>query len=271
MVSNGALAGMAATAIISAALPIGAYLVARRSFTLSIRNVLVGAVLFVLFARGLEWAIFMSAPRVAPQLNAWFMTHAPALALYGAVVSGVVEEAGRFLGLRYLARPRQDPGTAAAYAIGHGGAEAIVVGVLGVLSFLLVGLLINAGQLDATLGGYLSKTTLLQMRGIEKITTLMMLMGGVERISFFIFQIALTLVVWRAVRDRAYWLLGAATLAHIALNIPAWLAVTGLLRVSPWLYEGIYLIPALGVLAILVIRLQPERSPAAGRTRSLML
>jgi uncharacterized membrane protein YhfC len=270
MVSNGALAGMAAAAIISAALPIGAYLAARRRFTLSMRNLFVGAVLFVLFARGLEWVIFVSAPRLAPQLNAWFMTHTPVLALYGAVVSGVVEEAGRFLGLRYLARPSEDPGTAAAYAIGHGGAEAIVVGVLGALGFFLAGLLINAGQLDAALGGHLSKTTLLQIHGLEKATALMTLMGGVERISFFIFQIALTLVVWRAVRRRAWWLLGAAVLAHIALNIPAWLAVTGLLRAPPWLYEGIYLIPALGVLAILVIRLQPERL-AAGRTRSLML
>src|SRR5665213_497731 len=194
MVSDGTLAGMAATAIISAALPLGAYLAARRSFTLSIRNVLVGAVLFVLFARGLEWVIFVSAPRVAPQLNAWFMTHAPVLALYGAAVSGVVEEAGRFLGLRYLARPSEDPGTAAAYAIGHGGAEAIVVGVLGVLGFFLASLLINTGQLDATLAGHLSKATLLQIRGLEQATALMMVMGGVERISFFIFQIALTLV-----------------------------------------------------------------------------
>ena len=271
MVSNGALAGMAVAAAISAALPIGAYLIARRSLTLSIRNVAAGAVLFILFARGLEWVIFVSVPRVAPQLNTWFLTHAPVLALYGAVVSGVVEEAGRFVGLRYLARPRQDPGTAVAYAIGHGGAEAIVVGVLGVLGFFLVGLLINADQLEGTLGGYLSKTTLLQMRGLEQVTAPMMLMGGIERISCFIFQTALTLVVWRAVRDRAYWLLAAAVLAHIALNIPAWLAVTGLLQAPQWIYEGIYLIPALGVLAILIIRLQPERSPAAARTRSPML
>lgn len=263
MVSNGALAGMAVAAVISAALPVGAYLIARRRLTLSIRNVAAGAVLFILFARGLEWVIFVSVPRAAPQLNAWFMTHTPALALYGAVVSGVVEETGRYLGLRYLAKPRQDPGTAVAYAIGHGGAEAIVVGVLGVLGFVLVGLLINADQLDATLGDYLSKSTLMQMHGLEQVTGPMMLVGGIERISCFIFQTALTLVVWRAVRDRAHGLLAAAVLAHIALNIPSWLVGTGLLQVPLWIYEGVYLVPALGVLAILISRLQPERTPAA--------
>ena len=271
MVSNGALAGMAVSAVISAALPIGAWLAARRSVTVSVRNIVAGAVLFVLFARGVEWGIFVCAPRVAPPLNPWLLAHMPALALYGAVVSGVVEETGRFLGLRYLAGPRTDPGTPIAYAIGHGGAEAVIVGLIGVLGALLVSLLINTGQLDATLGGYLSKTTLLQMRGLEQATAPMMMLGGVERACSFIFQVALTLVVWRAVRTRAPWLFVAAVLAHVALNLPAWLAVTGLLRAPLWIYEGIYAIPALGLLAIVVIRLQPERPAEAAGARSFML
>lgn len=271
MVSNEALAGMAVTAIVSTALPVGVFLAARRSMMLSLRNVVVGAVLFVLFARGLEWVIFESTPRIAPQLGVWFMAHAPVLALYGAVVSGVVEEGGRYLGLRYLARPREQTGTAVAYAIGHGGAEAIIVGVLGVFSALVVGVLINAGQLDSALDSYVSRTTLVQMRGLEHVTGPMMAIGGVERIGSFIFQFALTLVVWRSIRTNAPWLFAAAVLAHIALGLPAWLVVMGVLHISLWIYEGIYLIPALGVLAILVIRLQPERPSAASSARSLLL
>ena len=270
MVSNGALAGMAVSAVISAALPIGAWLAARRSVTVSVRNVVAGAVLFVLFARGVEWVIFVCAPRAAPPLNPWLLAHMPALALYGAVVSGVVEETGRFLGLYYLARPRTDPGTPVAYAIGHGGAEAVIVGVIGVLGALLVSVLINTGQLDTTLGWY-SKTTLFQMRGLEQATAQVMLLGAVERVCSFIFQIALTLIVWRAVRTRAPWLFAAAVLAHVALNLPAWLAVTGLLRTPLWIYEGIYVIPALGLLAIFLIRLQPERPSARAAARSFPL
>lgn len=271
MVSNGAFEGMAACAVVSAALPIGAYLIARRSMALSLRNVLAGAVLFILFARGLEWVIFVSVPRLAPQADAWLRSHTPMLALYGAAVSGVIEEAGRFIGLRYLARPQAASGTAIAYAIGHGGAEAILVGVIGAMSIFAVGLLINIGQLDSALAGYLARSTLSQMRGLEHATALMMLMGGLERACAFTFQVALTMVVWRAVRTGAYWLFGAAVLAHVALNLPVWLVVTGAIRLPLWIYEGIYAIPALGVLAILVIWLQPDRPPACAGARSFLL
>jgi len=271
MVSNGALAGMAVCAVTSAALPIGAYLIARRSMALCLRNVLAGAVLFILFARGLEWVVFVSVPRLAPQAEGWLRSHTPMLALYGAAVSGVIEEAGRLLGLRYLARPREAPGTAVAYAIGHGGAEAIVVGVIGAMSIFVVGLLINMGQLDSALGGYLSRSTLSQMLGLERATAPMMMLGGLERACAFIFQIALTLIVWRAVRTGAYWLFGAAVLAHIVLNLPVWLVVTGALQLPLWVFEGIYIIPAAGVLAILIIWLQPERPSVCFGARSFLL
>ena len=89
--------------------------------TLAVRNMLVGAAVFLVFSQVLEKALHVYLLKTNPTTAAWLKTHGVAFALYGCLAAGLFEEVGRYLGMRLLVRPTGNPGTAVSYGIGHGG------------------------------------------------------------------------------------------------------------------------------------------------------
>ena len=117
---------MVIAAVISFGAPIGALVVARRRLHVQFRAILVGALVFVVFAGLLEQLAHALAFSAFPGLRSTPVAFVP----YAALAAGAFEELGRSCGLMLLLRPeKMDHGLLCAigYGIGHGVIEAIMV------------------------------------------------------------------------------------------------------------------------------------------------
>jgi uncharacterized membrane protein YhfC len=194
------------------------------------RNILVGAGVFFLFSQVLEKAMHAYLLRANPDTAAWFQAHGVAFAIYGSLAAGLFEEVGRYLGMRFVARPSGNPGTAVAYGIGHGGIESILLGGVAMAQAFVFAILINSGRFDAIFGSPLPADALNQIRAsLEQLTLAGLAVAAIERLVALLTQIGLALVVWRAVEGRRLWLLALAVLLHALVDFPAGLAQAGLI------------------------------------------
>jgi len=256
MVSTSALSGLVVSAVLATACPIVAVLVCRRRMTLSLRNVTLGAAVFVIFSLMLERALTTYLLLDNPDTGAWLSDHRMAYVGYGIAAASLFEEIGRFLAMRLFVKPTGNPGTAAAYGIGHGAAEVLIVGTLTFVQTFSLALMVNAGTFESKLSG-LPPAVLDRMReNLEHLTFLAALPGGFERAVAFIFQLCFSVLVWRAVETKNLWWLAAAVMTHALIDLPAACYQVGLL--APNLAEGFYLVSGTGALLFLLRRL-PSR------------
>lgn len=156
-----------------------------------VKAVLVGTFVFIIFQpltripllaalQGTSW-YFNNI-----QFNVW------AIALLYSLSAGVFEECGRFLAFKYLLFRDLNWAAGVAYGIGHGGIEAIMVGI----------------------------TFVYQASAIYTLSPFNLLMPGIERLMAMAIQTALSLVVLYSVRFRKYlWLLYAVIL-HMLVDLP---------------------------------------------------
>ena len=209
-----------------AILPISLYRRLRRSFRFDWRDTIAGIAVFALFATVVERALngFVLHDNAA---TADLLTNPIAFVIYGALAAGVCEEVGRYIAMRMLARrggrlpntPQDSTGLA--YGIGHGGAEAWFVGVLVQLQWIFFAVLANRGELDEHLTN-LTMDSVLRVHLI--LATLSPLHAGVfalERTAAFVFQIALSVLMWRGVQAGRKAILPIAIVVHALIDVPA--------------------------------------------------
>ncbi|HJW42043.1 MAG TPA: YhfC family glutamic-type intramembrane protease [Rhizomicrobium sp.] len=259
MVSQAALAGLALSFLVSLIAPFAVYFVLRRRMTLSWRNIAVGAGMFVLFALVLEQALHYFVLKANPATSAWMKTHVWAFAAYGALAAGVFEETGRYVGMRFLVRPTGNPGTATAYGLGHGGLETLLIGALAQLSAIAMALALNVGMLDAMLGTKLPPAAIAMVHNqLVHLTFPIAALGSLERLIALALQIALSVLVWRAVELRKAWLYLAAIVFHAGADTGAALLqahfVTSVIVVEGWAF-------AVLIALVLFLRLTPRPAP----------
>jgi uncharacterized membrane protein YhfC len=135
-------------------------------------------------------------------------------------------------------------------ALGYGGAEAWIVGVLVQIQWIVFAVVENRGQLDAYFGNVPSDSL---MRIHLILASLSPQMAGVfllERVAALIFQIGLSVLMWRGVRAGWRGILPLAILAHAVIDVPAALFQA---RVVPlYAVDGMYALLAVIVTAVLV-------------------
>lgn len=195
------------------------------------------------------------------------ITQVPAAyVLYGALTAGVFEETARLLGLRLLCRRGADVTTGLAYGVGHGGAEAILIGGLGMLNNLVTMLAVNGGSMNEILGtleGGELATARAQLEQLVTMPPALFLAGGVERISAIALHIALSVLVWMTVTGRLpLWGYPLAILLHAGLDVFAALYQVGVLP-GLWLTE-VLIAAATAAVCWLVWRLWRSSGGAAG-------
>ena len=258
MITNETLIGISLSAFIAVALPFVVFFALRRRLDLRARNIFVGALIFVVTVVVLESAMHYFVLVANPVTKAWFDAHAVGFAVYAALAAALFEETGRYVGMRYLAKPLPGSSTPVAYGIGHGGAEALLIGlnigVIGVLGYLMM-----TGQADSL---HLDAPTTAKIRdGLVGASFGSSLLGGIERISAIVLQIGLSLLVWQAVHARRIVFYFAAVAFHFAFDFPAALAQKKLLPLTGIEIEVGYALLALLVLA--AIWAFAPRAPAA--------
>lgn len=259
--SNAALAGLCLSLIVSAAAPFVVFLLLRRRIPLSERTIGVGAIVFVVGALVLESAMHYLVLKAIPFTSEWLKGNKLGYIAYGVLAAGVFEEVGRFVGMRYFVKQKDNIGTPASYGIGHGGIEAILIGALAQLQGVILAVLINAGVPDRVLAVTIPATVLPKIHEqFANLTFLSAAVGGFERLVAFGLQIALSFVVWRAVTTRKYWLLAAAIGLHALADVGAGLYQVHLIG-SIFLAE-LWGLVGLAFIAIFARAVQPKR-PAA--------
>jgi len=182
-----------------------------------------------------------------------------AMALVAGLSAGVCEEVARWVVLRAFLKRARGWREALQFGAGHGGAEAIIFGVLALLSFVSM---LAARTVDlATFG--LSDAMAEQARtavaAYWATPWYMSAVAGLERVFAITFHIAMAVLVMRAVvRNRIGYLL-AAIGAHAALDF---IAVWGAQRLGVIWVEVSAGVIALAALWLIVIRLRDTPPPA---------
>ena len=135
-----------------------------------------------------------------------------------AVTAACAEEVGRYIAFRFFVKNPEQQNTPLYFGLGHGGIEALSVGVNNVI--LLV----------------CSPYTLINM-GAD------VALAGVERISTLLAQVAFSYIVFCSYRKEKYRYLILAIILHTAYDLPIILLDYG---VSPFIFEiGLFLFSAI--------------------------
>ncbi|MDR6449316.1 putative membrane protein YhfC [Paraburkholderia terricola] len=251
------LSSLAVATLLVAALPFLIYRRLRRPLALKPRDAIIGIAVFALFAMVIERALNDYVLH-RNEATATFLSNPLAFVVYGALVAGICEEVGRFIGMRLLlkraaAKPASTAaagdGTALTYGLGHGGAEAWLVGVLVQIQWILFAVLENRGELD----GYLSNLPADSLMRIHLIlASLTPQTAGIfalERVAALVFQIGLSVLMWRGLRAGWRGILPLAIVLHALVDVPAALFQAQLVPLAA--VDGIYALAALLVAGLL--------------------
>lgn len=252
-----------------AAVPVLLYRRLRSPLGFDRRPAIAGIAVFALFAMVIERALNDYLLRQNPITSAWLMQPA-AFVVYGALAAGICEEVGRFIAMRMLlnrfGRGRQageGDGMGFAYGIGHGGAEAWMIGVLVQVQWIVFAVLENRGQLD----GYLPNVSEPAMMRIHLIlASLSPATAGIfalERLAALAFQIGLSVLMWQGVRAGWRGILPLAIAVHALIDVPAALFQAHVLPLA--VVDGGYALTGVAVAGVLAKRVSDARKTRATR------
>ena len=217
-VSGLSIAAMAVAAVLAIAVPVVAAVFLIKKTKGNAINIIVGAGTFVVFALILETILHQIVFRIfGEQLNANIWLYA----FYGGLAAGLFEETGRFISMKLFMKKSLTKENAVVFGIGHGGAEALLVGGLTYISNIFMSVMINMNAFDILLKG---TDDSMKTQVYEQISALwttpanQFLLAGVERVFAFALQICLSYIVYRAVRYKkpAFYFLALAL--HFAVD-----------------------------------------------------
>lgn len=210
--------------VISVAIPVGLCIFCKVRWKCSLTAFFTGCGVMLLFAFVLEQivhTIVLGSPAGAViQGNLWLY------ALYGGLMAGLFEETGRLLGMRFLLKKKQDNDhNAIMYGAGHGGIEAFVILFFAMLNNLIYSLMLNSGSAELLLQNLddASRAALQSaFQTLSQSSPFLFLAAPVERIAAVACHIALSVLVWIAVKNKSriglYFL---AILLHFLLDAAA--------------------------------------------------
>ncbi|MCP5097982.1 MAG: YhfC family intramembrane metalloprotease [Chloroflexi bacterium] len=163
-------------------------------------------------------------------------------AVFLAFSAGIFEEVARYLTYRYWAKDARSWGQGLMLGAGHGGVEAILLGLIGLINFSIMLAIRNGAMLDIVSPEQLPLVeqqiaTMLGLPWYEAV------LGAAERLFAICFHLSASLLVMQAfVRNQKRWVLFAIGW-HAVLDF---IAVVGAVRLTPIMTEGI-----LGIIALL--------------------
>ena len=216
-VGAGTFAGIIFSLCISIALPVVLLIVVHKKPKARMAMAVIGAATFFLFAMVLEQILHAVVLGVGGERitgNIWIY------GLYGGLAAGLFEEVGRFVAMRFAMKKQLNLPNALMYGVGHGGIEAILIVGLASVSNLVTSIMINAGTLEASLGALDQATkeaTLTQLSALWTTPSYQFFLSGIERIVAVTLHIALSVLVFQAVKlgKKRYWFLAFAIHAGV--------------------------------------------------------
>lgn len=171
------------------------------------------------------------------------MKNAPLLyVLYGIATAAIFEETARYVIFRYLQKKRPlTIGDGLAYGLGHGGIEALFIGISGLLSLFVLAQLVSQGN-----SPLLAKLPQATISYVQKLQAGQIYLLAFERILALAIQVFLTFWVWTAVKDKKLGYFLAALGFHALIDLAPALVQVGWLN-QPILVEVIILVEFLAL------------------------
>lgn len=188
--------------IAGTAVPAALIVYFRKRFKCSLKPFLVGCLIMLGFAlimeQGVHSIVFATKTGQAMQKNIWIY------GIYGGLMAGLFEETGRLFAFRFLLkRERINDHNALMYGAGHGGFEMFTILTLSMINNLVYSIMINNGSMSS-ITSTLSGTQLTQMNtALTQLATAapsMFLVSLLERLAAIASQLALSVLVWFAVK-----------------------------------------------------------------------
>ncbi|EHO51528.1 YhfC family intramembrane metalloprotease [Lentilactobacillus kisonensis] len=210
-------------------IPIALFLTFRKRWYLKALPLWIGALIFFVFSQVLEKILHLIVLHPQPNGTITLASNHPWIyVLYGVLAAGIFEETGRLVGFLYLKKKVFGLQTAISYGIGHGGIEMILIGAMGIISYLVVSMGINAHNTKLLMTVPSSLTQSLTTNAGWLISETI-----VERLFALSIQISLSFLVWIAVNQAAkLWLYPLAIGLHAVVDIPAAMLQANLLTSS---------------------------------------
>lgn len=208
--------------------------------------------LFVLVLESLMHKVVLGATGDMITGNIWLY------GLYGGLAAGLFEETGRYLAMRFYMKKSLTKENSLMYGVGHGGMEAVMIVGMSYISNLMVALMINSNGLDSLLTGLDDATTAATIKQLSALWTLpsyQFFFAGVERISAMLLQIALSYLVYRAVKEKQMKFYGIAVGIHFAVDAVV-VILSGYLGNS---FAGLLVVEGILLAAVILICLKVSK------------
>lgn len=200
IVSAGRILGMVFSLVISVGVPIALLLYLHKKKGAKIASFFIGGGVFFVMAMVLEQILHVAVLTATGDVlreNIW------ALAVYGGLAAALFEETGRYIAMRYFLKKNLDTENALMYGAGHGGFEAILIVGLVYVNNLVTSIMINTGNMEASLmvlDESVRTTTLEQISALWTLPAYTFYMAGVERLCAIIMQITFSVLMYCSVR-----------------------------------------------------------------------
>lgn len=222
-VSNVTIAIIAFNILFAVIVPCALVLIIRKRFKASVVSFLVGSGIWFFFAMIFEQILHgfvLSMP-----FGSVIQNNLALSAMYGGLAAALFEETGRYVGIKFLLKRKQNnPYNALMYGAGHGGFEMLYLFGMSMLSNLTYSLMINNGSIVDQMANFSpeeqeSLNTLINT--LVGTNPAMFAMGLVERISALIVHISLSVLVWAAVVNGKKLMLPVAMGIHFVVDASA--------------------------------------------------
>ncbi len=251
MVNNLSMVFIAITIAIAILLPAALIIYFAKNYKISFRTVLGGVITFIVFVLVLEklvhfYVLILNKSTASVMNNPWVFM------LYAGLMAGIFEEVGRFIIFKIFLKKDRQWKDAVGFGIGHGGIEAILLVALSNINLLVYATLINENAFQ-TMVDKLGPSAQPLLAIKEQLITqppYTWLLSGFERIFAMAIQIALSILVLYAVKERRTIFLFLAVLIHAVIDFPAALYQKGVIT-NVLILEGVYLV--FGIIAVAFI------------------
>lgn len=254
MVSTTSIIVMGITCLICFMVPLLLIWWIRRKYQASIASFLVGMIAFVVAVQILESPLNYYFLIYNQTTSSW-LTQPIIYSLYGGLMAGIFEETARFICFKFCLKKHHRIQDGLSYGIGHGGIEAMLIVGTTYISNLVISIFINNGMIEN-----LGFSTELQETVTQQLTSISPFLFGIagyERLMTIIVQIGLSVLVFKAVRERKVSYYVMAILLHAALDIPAALYQIGVANL--FVTEGLVTLFAGGFLFFIFKQLKRYR------------
>ena len=246
------MAGMGVSMLVSLAAVAAAFIFGRKKLHAPISAFFVGLGTFTLFAMVLESLMHNLIYPTALGQKIWNNTWL--YALYGGAAAALFEETGRIFAAKTFLRKRNDVPNAFMYGAGHGGVEALYLGVIAQISNLSLAATINAGKAGELLSTVSQYDAAVQtLRALCQSDGASFFLAGFERILAVALHISLSLILFKGLREKRGGLVALCYALHFALD-----ALIVLVNAALGIYaaEAVCLVLT-GLVVLLAMRLSP--------------